>query len=310
MALLAIAGIPALLFPSRTGHFFNILLGLTIEVLPFILIGAGFAALIANWNKGRRWFLQRIAKSRFRAALAGLGMGFAMPVCECGAASVARQADREGAPVSLTIVFLLAAPILNPVTIFVTWLAFGSDWLIVLGRVGLGLVIALGIGVLFSLHPHPAELFNRKEQGHSHSHHNIDKRGAFPVFLDKTIIEFIEAFRTVLPGLALASAFQAYAPGKLFTELGQGALFSALVLMALAFLMSSCSSVDAFIVLAFAGLFPSGALLAFLVFGPLVNLKSLFLMRMVLSWRAIGLIALLTSLVVLLSAVVVNLRWS
>jgi len=78
--------------------------------------------------------------------------------------------------------------------------------------------------------------------------------------------------------------------------------------MLLAALMSVCSSVDAFVALGFAGLFPTGSVLAFLVFGPLINLKSLPLMRLVLRRQAIAMIALLTALLTLVAAVAINLN--
>jgi len=326
LVVVAVLLFPWLFFPDkkeRASLFINIFLGLIIEAMPFLLLGSLFAAGLAVW--GIRWtekLWQKTAHSRAGSAAVGVGMGFAIPVCECGASSVARQAARDGAPLTLTLVFILAAPIVNPITILVTWLAF-ADWGILLGRIGLALLIAVGVGLLFSFHPHPQQLIAAENADHhDHEHHEHDEfenEGAnkkffssflLPTssFLERATAEFTQAAQVAIPGIALAAAFQAYLPSHLFLDLGQGALLSAIALMLLAALMSVCSSVDAFVALGFAGLFPTGSVLAFLVFGPLINLKSLPLMRLVLRRQAIAMIALLTALLTLVAAVAINLN--
>jgi len=313
---------------TRFAVFENIFLGLTIEALPFLLLGSLLAAALASWGQqrvSRLW--EATSKNRFKAAATGVGLGLALPMCECGAPSVARQATRDGAPVAMSLVFMLAAPVVNPITILVTWLAFGGELAIVLGRIGLSLAVALIVGLFLSLNPNTSDFFipeiNKDRARHSshehshtegescHQHHIVETetpQSKFSIFLNKAVGEFMMATKVALPGIALASSFQAYSPPGFLVGLGQGALMSVLVLMLLASMMSVCSSVDAFVALSFAGIFPIGAVLAFLVFGPLVNLKSLFLFRLVLRWRAIGLISLFCALLVLLSGVFINLR--
>lgn len=343
LVFLLVGFFPWLILPngsSQFSNFLNIFLGLTIEALPFLLLGALVAAALAVWghNSGRLESLwKKMARNRTGAAVAGIGLGFALPVCECGTASIARQTTRQGAPVVMSMIFLLAAPIINPVTILVTWIAFNGEWSIVLGRVSLALVVAVAIGLFFSLHPRPDELFNstvkagKSNNGeadcrieHSHSkpeeecsdpHHTITLnqnvfRARLRLYLNRSVLEFLQATKVALPGIALASAFQAYLSPRFFLELGQGALLSAVALMLIATLMAVCSSVDAFVALSFAGLFPAGSILAFLVFGPLINLKSLFLLRLVLNRRTIWLMTFLCFQIVLLVAVFINLHSS
>ena len=47
----------------------------------------------------------------------------------------------------------------------------------------------------------------------------------------------------------------------------------------LAFVISICSNVDAFFALAFRDTFTAGSLVSFLVFGPMIDIKLLSLMR-------------------------------
>ena len=77
-------------------------------------------------------------------------------------------------------------------------------------------------------------------------------------------------------------------------------------MMVLAVILSVCSTVDAFVALAYAGTFTDGSLIAFLVFGPMIDIKSLVLMLTVFSGRTVVLVALLVTEAVLLIGVVVN----
>ncbi len=311
---------------ARFEVLLNIWLGLVIEVIPFLLLGALLAAALATWGQGwlradRLW-----GRGRLREAVAGVGLGFALPLCECGTASVARQLRREGAPLTLALVFLLAAPVVNPVTILATWVAFGGNLLFVVGRIGLALLVALSLGFFLSLYPRPQELFSsgpgsepshpdhHAHAGHSHTEGEDWSIPAAPFggkwtkFTDRAGLEFLQTTRIALPGLALAASVQTYFPTRSLLDLGQGALLSAIALMVLGSLMSVCSSVDAFIALTFVSLFPAGSVLAFLVFSPLINLKTVFLLQLVLRRRTIGLVAFFSFQIVLLAAVLINLR--
>lgn len=351
LIVLAVGFLPYLIVPqakAQWGDFLNISLGLTIEALPFLLIGAIGAAILSTWKSRSAWITRtwkKITGNRAGATAAGIGLGFALPVCECGTASIARQVTREGAPVAMSIGFLLAAPVVNPVTILATWIAFGGDLGFVLGRVGLCLALATGIGLFFSLHPHPHEIFkpglvspaegdtttsvsdeslHLHHQAHAHlpgegeggdnCHNNpadhtlLLAQTKINYFFYQCFSEFIMAAKVALPGISLAAAFQAYISPGFFLNMGQGAVLSVAVLMLLAGLMSVCSSVDAFVALSFTGVFPGGAILAFLVFGPLINLKSLFLFRLVLRPAVIWLLSLLCFSFILLVGVIINFR--
>ena len=73
-------------------------------------------------------------------------------------------------------------------------------------------------------------------------------------------------------------------------------------MMALAMVVSICSNVDAFFALSFASTFTPGSIVAFLLVGPLVDVKMLALMRTTFTWRTLGGIV----VVVVLSAFVIG----
>jgi hypothetical protein len=79
-------------------------------------------------------------------------------------------------------------------------------------------------------------------------------------------------------------------------------------MQALAFVLSICSTVDAFVALAFAGTFTTGSILAFLTFGPMVDIKSSLMFLSVFQKRTVLYLILLPMLLTLLIGVAWNLN--
>jgi uncharacterized membrane protein YraQ (UPF0718 family) len=88
---------------------------------------------------------------------------------------------------------------------------------------------------------------------------------------------------------------------------GQGAVISVLVMQAFAFLLSVCSTVDSFLALAFVNTFTTGSIVAFLSFGPMVDIKSTMMFLGVFQRRTVFYLILLPFLMNLLAGVVINL---
>ena len=134
-----------------------------VESLPFVVLGIALSIAVQLWVP--QWLLLRILPRNplLRRATLSL-LGVLLPVCECGNVPLARGLVTRGVPVSDAMTFLLAAPILNPITIVVTYQAFGfSDGILACRVVG-GFVIANLVGWLFSRHPHPEAMLT--EHGH------------------------------------------------------------------------------------------------------------------------------------------------
>ena len=86
--------------------------------------------------------------------------------------------------------------------------------------------------------------------------------------------DLFDVGRYLVAGSLLAAALQALVPQEAILGVGSGAVSSVLVLSVLAFVISVCSTVDAFVALSFVGTFTPASILAFLVFGPMVDIKS------------------------------------
>jgi hypothetical protein len=240
------------------------------------------------------------------AALAGVGALF--PVCECGNVPVARRLVTRGVPAAAAMVFLLSAPALNPVVALSTYAAFREQPSIVGYRLVLTFVVAIGVGLLLSLHPRPRELLRGGggDPSWEPGPPAVSWRGRVGQFARGALGEFVEMGAVLVSGAALAALVQMVVPRAALASIGQGPALSVVAMMALAAVLSVCSTVDAFVALAYAGTFTDGSLVAFLVFGPMIDIKSLLLMLTVFSAKAVALVAVLVAEAVFLLGLGLN----
>lgn len=128
-----------------------------------------------------------------------------------------------------------------------------------------------------------------------------------PLFLENTVQELREMGGILVLGSLLATLIQLSVPREIILNLGQGPVTSIVSMIALGGIISICSTVDAFFALAFANTFTGGALLAFLVFGPMFDLKSLGLLLTVFKTRAVIYIFALVFQLTFLTTLAINL---
>jgi uncharacterized protein len=304
--------VPAGLRPltPRVQGLVTIFLGIFIEALPFVVAGVLVSAMIALLATDR--LMRRLMPRRsLPAALVGAVLGLALPVCECGNVPTARWLLNKGAPLPFGIAFLLAAPTINPVVIASTYVAFNGDWLIVGGRIGLTLLIAVAVALIFSRLPDQAALLAHGSSAvspiddHHRTHH--DSGRSIAAVLRHSAEELLDMSRWLILGALLAATLQTFVPQSALLGIGGGPIVSVLVLMTLAVLLSVCSTIDAFLALALSGAFGPGALLAFLVYGPMIDIKSGLMFLTTLSPRAIALIIALVTPLVFVAGVAISL---
>jgi len=255
-----------------------------------------------------------LPKNPLLSTLMGSGMGMVFPVCECGSVPLARRLMRRGLPLPAGIAFMLAAPVVNPIALASTAAAFGFGPM-VLARLGLSAVIA-GITGLITARLPADKLFlpvsapaaQAAHPSHTHTHSAaLTTRQRLGVTLNVAIEEFFEMGRFLVLGALLAAALQSFVPQAALLAFGEGAVRSVLALMGLAALLSVCSTVDAFIALGFSAIMPDGALLAFMVFGPMIDIKSVLMYRQVFSRQAMLLLISIPATLTFLAGVLINL---
>lgn len=339
--------------------FFSLL----VEAMPFLLLGVIFSSVLLLFVDEQK-LLTLIPRNALLAALAGGLIGFLFPVCECGNIPVARRLMMKGAPTALAIGFLLAAPTVNPIVFWATWIAFRDQPEIVFLRVGFTLIVAMTIALIFSTQadmrpflqdnlarmmadPTPAPsgqlVSNGTADGQAASDEEISpllKSGTFlmqapgqvlqldappaqvlaqvtgappplrvrlRMMVDNMVLEMRELGAVLILGSAIAAFVQVAIPRDVILSLGQGPVTSIVAMMALAWVVSICSTVDSFFALSFASVFTSGSLLAFLVFGPMIDLKNISLLLTVFKGRAIIYLFVLAAQIVFLLTLVMNL---
>jgi uncharacterized protein len=130
------------------------------------------------------------------------------------------------------------------------------------------------------------------------------------LLLENTVQEFRELGSVLVLGSAIAAVLQVFVPRDWILSLGQSPITSILAMLLLAAIVSICSTVDSFFALSFASTFTSGSLLAFLVFGPMVDLKGIGLMLSIFKARAIFYLFALAAQMTFLCALLVNLYLS
>ncbi|NJP39619.1 permease [Oscillospiraceae bacterium HV4-5-C5C] len=268
----------------------NIFLGIILQAFPFLLIGVLLSSAIQVLLPAD-FFVRHFPRTLSGGMVAALVAGFFLPVCDCASIPVFRSLIKKGIPLPAALTFLTATPVINPVVILSTYYAFNYDWSVVLERVCLGVIVSVLVGLTFALLPQRTEILQGYGQDPllcSCGVYDTQQlpvegwRGKLDLFWRHAQAEFFSVGKFLLIGTLAAAALQTWGSSSgFFSQLaGTGTLaLTMLLLMLAAFAFSLCSSSDAVIARSLTNLFPHGAVLAFLVFGPMMDLKNLLLLQ-------------------------------
>ncbi len=276
-------------WPDVALSFFAIVL----EGAPFLLLGAIVSGLVDVFlpaNVIKDW----LPKSKTQGLFAALGAGLIFPLCECGAMPIVQRLIRKGVPPSVATTYMLAAPALNPLALFSTWLAFRNQdpWLMVVLRFGFSFLVLLFLGFWLSkLRPdemlRPETLIGpgRKSAESLSPNPGLTLTpspglsiGGLQQFTGAVIRDFTGVLLFLVIGAAVAAIFSTGFNRNLLAPIGHSIVLGPLAGILLAQLLCLCSTTDAFIIAAFTP-FSISAKIAFLVAGPLIDLKLYWLYR-------------------------------
>lgn len=323
--LLLLGVVLAWLDPTRAAVLANFVLlfeSLLIGAIPLVLIGAVVAGAIAVFVP-TSWFERMSGLPEWlQLPVAGLS-GIAFPVCECGSIPVARRLIARGLTPSAAITFMLASPIINPIVLLSTYIAFqgrASLVAILLGRAGLGFVAALSVGWVLGgrgrgeLLREPAagarEMCTCGDDGCSHAdgHHDHEHGSSHhpptskaEAFISHSTSELLFMARFLILGSAVAAGLQTVAPQSLLDSVAGTPIVSLVAMMGLAFVLSLCSESDAFVAASFVQ-FGTAPQLAFLVFGPMLDIRLALLYRATFRRGFLPLVVLVVTAVTLVGA--------
>lgn len=260
--------------PKSFQHMNTIFLSILIEAIPFVLIGvliAGFIQIFITEDHIKRW----IPKNKFMASTMSCVVGGLFPACECGIVPIVRRLVAKGVPIYAGVGFLLTGPLINPIVILSTYMAFGNDLRMAMLRMGVGFFVALVIALIISAFFKSNQLksaMNKVEQPASNTKEPFMNR--ISGMLKHSVDEFFFMGKYLIIGAFVAAYLQTYVSASSLFLFGDGIVGSTVVMMGLAYFLSLCSEADAFIGASFRNLFPSTSILAFLVYGPMIDLKN------------------------------------
>lgn len=272
VALIVSVGDPGRIAWVRT--FFIIFGSILIQALPFVMLGAFAAALVEVFVPIGVFEKLGVLPRPLQLPAAALA-GLAFPICECGSVPIARRLMQRGLMPSAAVTFMLAAPVLNPVVIASTYVAFrgrSTLWTMVGGRFLLGMLVAIAVGWVVGDKTKDELLRPNPEEEHEHLLELGRPEARWRRFFVHLGNDFLFMGRYLLLGATIAAAIQTFLPASLLTGVAARPVISVLTMMALAAALSLCSESDAFVAASFVQFGPA-AQLGFLVFGPMVDLK-------------------------------------
>jgi uncharacterized membrane protein YraQ (UPF0718 family) len=261
--------------------------GIVLEALPFVMLGSligGFIEVFVSRERVTAW----LPRNRTVAVFIAAGLGLLIPVCECAVIPVTRRLVRKGIPFSVAVAYLLGGPIVNPLVATSTLIAYSGDWVMVVARLvcgfGIAVFVALLVDELFpghkALRPGAAAEDakgacgcgdDHPHAGHGHEHVSVTGR----VFhaLEHAADDFLDISQFLIIGALVAGLSQSLIARPAFLALAETPAAAILVMMLLAVVLNLCSEADAFVAASFRGVLPESAQLAFMVLGPMIDLK-------------------------------------
>lgn len=272
------------------------------EALPFIVLGALLAGVLEEMLP-QRLVARFLPKSRLTAILIGGVLGLIFPMCECGIVPVMRRLLRKGFPLSCCVAYLLAGPIINFVVIGSTMFAFSleasvgeqikrltgtepiNNWWMTGLRLGMGYLVAVVTALIVDgLHrKHGDTLLTPLARPSGVGDHDDDDKQKSSIFKrlsnisETSLHDFIDITAFLILGALLSAGLRQYMDPETIAQFTrQHIVFAILIMMGLAVLLCLCSEADAFFAASFSTMQPS-AKLAFLVLGPMMDLKLIML---------------------------------
>lgn len=275
--------------PGRTGEILYSFLSILFEGAPYILVGTLLSGFIDAFLPAK--LLDRmLPKNKVLSTLAAGFMGLIFPVCECAVVPVMRRLVQKGLPISCAMTYLLSAPIINPIVIISTWTAFHnpsdkSDMtgiMMTVGRISLGYLIAVIVG-LAMLRKKPSDILI-KSIADGITNVDDDNGNAPKIALDAKLIhamrtamrDFLDTAMYFTIGILITAVFNTQIDQTKLQLVAGNQFLAAPALMGLAYILALCSTSDAFIAAPMVA-FGFAAKLAFLVFGPMLDIKLTFM---------------------------------
>ncbi|QBI54665.1 permease [Streptomonospora litoralis] len=276
---LALAAGHAWLGDRLTGEAFlawaTVFTAISLQALPFLVFGVALSAALTAFVPAS--FYRRVMPANPFAAVPAAGAaGMVLPGCECASVPVAGGLIKRGVAPAAALTFLLAAPAINPVVLVATAVAFAGQPEMVLARLAASFGAAVVVGWVW------ARLGRTDWLRPPRSHHSPDAP-RWQVFRESMLHDLMHAGGFLVLGALAAATVNVAVPREWVAAVADMPVVSVLVLALFAIVLSVCSEADAFVAVSLTEFSPM-AKLAFLVVGPMVDLKLIALQGGTFGW--------------------------
>lgn len=252
-----------------TQSWMTVFVAVVLQALPFLVLGVVLSALIAVFVPPS--FFARALPRRPALAVPVAGVaGAVLPGCECASVPVAGALVRRGVTPAAALAFLLSAPAINPIVLTATAVAFPRDPEMVLARFVASLLVACAMGWLW-------QRLGRADWLRPPARPSFHGHGRGAAFWASVGHDVMHAGGFLVVGAMAAATLKAVVPANWLRGAADDPVVAILALAVLAVLLSICSEADAFVAASLSQ-FSLTARLAFLVVGPMIDLK-LFAMQ-------------------------------
>jgi uncharacterized protein len=291
--------------PGRLNELIVVFVSIVLQSQPFVLLGVFASALVQRYLSTER-LARWLPRGRLSVVLLASGFGFVAPVCDCGVIPLARRLGAKGLPLYAATAFILAAPVVNPVVLASTAVAFQGDWTIVGLRMAMSLSVAVTVGLLAATLMPDARPLSVPAAAPTAASGEDRHRGALVEIVEHAAAEYFDISLFIVLGALFTAVTQTFVPRGDLVALGSSRVGSVVALMPLATLLSICSEADAFVARAFAATFSTGALLAFMTIGQIVDLRNGLLLFRTLPGRLVALIVVVAYGLIFVESLAVN----
>jgi uncharacterized membrane protein YraQ (UPF0718 family) len=277
----------------------TVFVAVCVQALPFLVLGVVISGAIAAFVPAA-FFVRALPKNRYAAVPVAGAAGALLPGCECASVPVAGGLMARGVAPSAALAFLLSSPAINPVVVVATAVAFPGRPEMVGARFVASLAAAVLVGWIWARVGRP-EWIRRPRRPDTAGMSQVE------VFRTTTAHDFLQAGGFLVLGGLTAATLNVLVPQKILNTVAHHQWLEIGALSLLAVLLCVCSEADAFVAASLAQ-FSLTARLAFLVVGPMVDVKLISLQGGTFGWRFAARFAPLTFVVAVACAVLVG-KW-
>ena len=254
-----------------------IFISIILEAIPFFILGVLLSSLIQEFVS-EDTLKRLIPKNPFLGSIVGILIGFFIPTCDCAVIPVAKRLIKKNVPLNVCISFMLASPIVNPVSILSTIYAFRKVMpQMIFYRIGFGILVAFLTGILISFISKKRNIVINGDADNNFcscggEYQNSDSHFWNIIWNSKE--EFLGIMKYLIIGTLITTIMQFIINTTSLNLIVNNKIIQIIVMMLFAYIISLCSTADAFVGRTFLNQVSNSSILAFLLLGPMIDLKN------------------------------------